>query len=45
MILESRLRIEAERILRVNWREGRAPDGRRYAFTSPSPRRYRHQWY
>lgn len=28
-----------------NWREGRLPDGERYAFTCPSHHRYKHQWY
>ena len=35
---------EAERVLRQNWAEG-ARDGRRYAYTQPSPGRYPWQWY
>src|SRR4051794_12861243 len=38
-------RTQAEGVLRANWREGVARDGRRFAFTSPSARRYKHQWY
>jgi hypothetical protein len=42
----ARLRGEAERVLRANWREGhRASDGVAYRFTCPSTPRYRHQWY
>jgi hypothetical protein len=36
---------EAERLLRANWREGLTRDGVPYAYTCPSPRRYKHQWY
>jgi glycogen debranching enzyme len=39
------LRSRAAEVLARNWREGVAPDGLRYAFTCPSPPRYRHQWY
>jgi len=35
---------EAERVLRQNWVEGER-DGRRYAYTQPSPGRYPWQWY
>jgi hypothetical protein len=35
---------EAERVLRQNWQEG-ARDGRRYAYSQPSPGRYPWQWY
>jgi hypothetical protein len=35
---------EAERVLRQNWQEGRR-DGRRYAYSQPSPGRYPWQWY
>ena len=35
----------AERVLRANWREGVRRDGTPFAFTCPSPRRYKHQWY
>jgi glycogen debranching enzyme len=42
----ARLRAEAERVLRANWRRGhRAGDGVPYAFTCPATPRYRHQWY
>jgi hypothetical protein len=42
----ARLRAEAERLLRGNWRQGRRrSDGVRYAFSCPSTPRYRHQWY
>jgi len=41
----ARLRDEAERVLRANWREGRRRDGVPYAFTCPATPRYRHQWY
>ncbi len=42
----ARLRAEAERVLRANWREGqRSRDGVPYAFTCPATPRYRHQWY
>ena len=38
--------VNAERVLRANWREGHRPsDGVRYAFTCPATPRYRHQWY
>lgn len=39
------LSAQAERVLRANWREGVRRDGTRFAFTCPSPRRYKHQWY
>jgi len=39
------LRDEAIRTLRANWREGVRRDGTPYAFTCPSARRYKHQWY
>jgi hypothetical protein len=39
------LRSRAGEMLAQNWREGVVPDGLRYAFTCPSPPRYRHQWY
>jgi glycogen debranching enzyme len=39
------LRGLARQTLDGNWREGRIPDGTRYAYTCPSPPRYRHQWY
>jgi hypothetical protein len=35
---------ESERVLRQNWLEGER-DGRRYAYTRPSPTRYPWQWY
>ena len=35
---------EVERVLRQNWVEGER-DGRRYAYTRPSPGRYPWQWY
>ncbi|HVY97039.1 MAG TPA: hypothetical protein VHA54_08785 [Solirubrobacterales bacterium] len=35
---------EARRVLERNWREGEW-DGRRYAYTEPSPGRYPWQWY
>ncbi len=38
------LRARARRLLERNWREGSRTDGP-YAFTAPSPPRYRHQWY
>jgi len=44
-VLVGRLAAEAERVLRANWREGLRRDGRHYAYTCPSPRRYKHQWY
>ena len=34
-----------EAVLRANWREGVRRDGTPFAFTCPSPRRYKHQWY
>ncbi len=37
-------RAEAERVLRQNWHEGER-EGRRYAYTEPSPGRYPWQWY
>jgi hypothetical protein len=39
------LRARAELTLRENWREGIDVRGVEYAFTCPSPRRYKHQWY
>lgn len=39
------LRLHAEGVLARNWRTGRYRDGTPYAFTCPSPPRYRHQWY
>jgi glycogen debranching enzyme len=39
------LRERAHWVLASNWREGRLADGTAYAFTCPSPPRYRHQWY
>jgi glycogen debranching enzyme len=39
------LRSHALGVLSSNWREGIAPDGREYAYTCPSPHKYRHQWY
>lgn len=45
MIDEGWLRSEAERVLLANWREGIRPDGVEYAYTCPSPRRYKHQWH
>jgi glycogen debranching enzyme len=39
------LRSRATRVLARNWREGVLPEGIHYAFTCPSPPRYRHQWY
>jgi len=36
---------QAEAVLRANWREGVRRDGAPFAFTCPSPRRYKHQWY
>jgi glycogen debranching enzyme len=39
------LRARAERTLGGNWREGHISDGTPYAYTAPSPPRYRHQWY
>jgi glycogen debranching enzyme len=41
----ARLRDRAHATLRANWREGIGANGREYAFTCPSPRRYPHQWY
>ena len=41
----ARLRAGAERLLRANWREGVHRSGKPYAFTCPSARRYKHQWY
>jgi hypothetical protein len=41
----ARLERGARAVLEQNWREGRRPDGARYAFTCPSTPRYRHQWY
>jgi hypothetical protein len=35
---------EAERVLRQNWHEGER-NGRRYAYSEPSPGRYPWQWY
>lgn len=35
---------EARRVLQQNWREGEW-DGRRFAYTAPSPGRYPWQWY
>src|SRR5262245_30082752 len=32
-------------VLTANWRQGIHADGTEYAFTCPSPPRYRHQWY
>jgi glycogen debranching enzyme len=39
------LRARAHTTLRANWREGIDLSGAEYAFTCPSPRRYKHQWY
>jgi glycogen debranching enzyme len=39
------LRARALAVLSSNWREGVAPDGLEYAYTCPSPTKYRHQWY
>jgi hypothetical protein len=39
------LNIPAEAVLRANWRQGTRRDGTPFAFTCPSPRRYKHQWY
>jgi hypothetical protein len=39
------LNAAAEQVLRANWREGVRRDGTPFAFTCPSPRRYKHQWY
>jgi mannosylglycerate hydrolase MGH1-like protein len=39
------LRARAHATLRANWREGIDVRGIEYAFTCPSPRRYKHQWY
>jgi glycogen debranching enzyme len=39
------LRSRALGVLSANWREGVAPDGLEYAYTCPSPPKYRHQWY
>ncbi len=36
--------VEAERVLRQNWREGQR-DGQRYTYSQPSPGRYPWQWY
>jgi hypothetical protein len=36
--------VEAERVLRGNWREGTRGE-RRYSYTEPSPHRYPWQWY
>jgi hypothetical protein len=41
---ENRVVGEAERVLRLNWREG-VRDGVAYAYTSPSLHRYPWQWY
>jgi glycogen debranching enzyme len=38
------LRERARRLLDANWRQGAGQAGE-YAFTVPSPHRYRHQWY
>jgi hypothetical protein len=35
----------AERVLRRGWAEGSRGDGRRFAYTRPSPGRYPWQWY
>src|ERR687891_2012265 len=40
-----RLRDGARRTLEANWRAGTLRDGTPYAFTCPSPPRYKHQWY
>jgi hypothetical protein len=39
------LRTRALGVLMANWRSGTHPDGTEYAFTCPSPPKYRHQWY
>src|SRR5918997_1844712 len=39
------LRSRALGVLTANWRAGTHPDGTEYAFTCPSPPKYRHQWY
>ena len=39
------LRSRALGVLTANWRAGVHPDGTEYAFTCPSPPKYRHQWY
>jgi hypothetical protein len=39
------LNAAAEAVLRANWRQGVRRDGTPFAFTCPSPRRYKHQWY
>jgi glycogen debranching enzyme len=39
------LRSRALGVLTANWREGTHPDGTEYAYTCPSPPKYRHQWY
>ncbi len=38
------VRVEAERVLRQNWREGSRGE-LRYSYTEPSPHRYPWQWY
>ncbi len=48
MIEEDRLpslRARARRTLEDNWRQGTLPNGTPYAFTCPSSRSYKHQWY
>jgi hypothetical protein len=39
------LRSRALGLLSSNWREGVGADGREYAYTSPAPPKYGHQWY
>jgi glycogen debranching enzyme len=39
------LRARARAVLERNWRQGHLADGTPFAFTCPSPPRYRHQWY
>jgi len=40
------IRATCERVLRQNWREGRAEaDGTQFAYTCPSPGHYPWQWY
>ena len=47
LIPRARLRCARRRAgdLDKNWREGHYRDGTPYAFSCPSPPRYRHQWY
>lgn len=43
--LVARVTDRCRKVLDANWREGKLADGRRFAYTCPSPRHYPWQWY